>query len=524
MFACVYIPDFPLQAVLRSQPHLRGEAVVVLNTRPPLYTVAAANAKARQSGIQIGMTRLQAETCPGAKIYWRSEEEELATQRAMLECAQSISPCVEVTVPDTLMIDIAGLGHLFGPPEQIAQRLAKAARNLGLEINLAVAVSPQAAALAARGITGIVVISPGEEARYLNKLPIQVLQLAPEMAETLDRWGIRTSGDLAVLPEIELSERLGQDGLRLQAFSRGAGSRPLVPYEDPLTFEEDRELEYALETLEPLSFVMSGMLAELCTRLAQHSLAASQVCLSLELDSRAVRFYERTFKLSVPTRDSKVLLKLMQLNLEAHPPEAAIVKVKLALEPAKPRITQHGFFVTSGPEPQKLELALTRIANLLGEERVGSPELLDTHYPDSFRVVKFRGRDYSLRSPRAKARGEGYQPCPFKTRSQNKFSPLAVMRRFRPPARARVWLREGRPISLSFLGRHGKVIAASGPWRTTGDWWRDSRWQRDEWEVAANLVPRRMSEDDPKLEAEVALYRISYDLGNSRWVVEGSYD
>ena len=75
------------------------------------------------------------------------------------------------------------------------------------------------------------------------------------------------------------------------------------------------------------------------------------------------------------------------------------------------------------------------------------------------------------------------------------------------------------------MGRHGKVVAASGPWRNTGDWWRDSRWQRDEWEVAASLVSRRMSEgEDAKEEAETALYRISYDLSNSRWVVEGSYD
>ncbi|MCI0351522.1 MAG: hypothetical protein L0Z53_19030, partial [Acidobacteriales bacterium] len=180
---------------------------------------------------------------------------------------------------------------------------------------------------------------------------------------------------------------------------------------------------------------------------------------------------------------------------------------------AKPRITQHGFFVTSGPEPQKLELALTRIANLLGEERVGSPELLDTHCPDAFRVVKFRGH-----APEEKTSRKKQAPEQFASQRH------AVMRRFRPPVRARVWLRDGRPISLSFMGRHGKVVAASGPWRTTGDWWRDSRWQRDEWEVAANLIPKPVNGEEPTLEAEMALYRISYDLSNSRWVVEGSYD
>jgi protein ImuB len=511
MFACVYIPDFPLQAVLRSQPHLRNEAVVVLNTRPPLYTVASANAKARQNGIQIGMTRLQAETCPGTKIHWRSEEEEWAAQRAMLECARNFSPRVEATAPDTLVMDIGGLSHLFGSPEQLAKRVAQAVRNLGLEANIGVATNPDTALLAARGNLGI--IPAGEEARYLSKLSTDVLQLAPEMAETLQCWGICTSGELARLPEIELSERLGQEGLRLQRFARGADLRPLVPEEEPLSFAEVSELEYPLETLEPLSFVLSAMLTELCRRLEQHSLAANEICLRFELDSRAARLYERTFKLSVPTRDSKVLLKLLQLNLEAHPPEAAIMKLRLELQPAKPRITQHGFFVTSGPEPQKLELALTRIANLLGEERVGSPELLDTHCPDSFRMVRFHGRAFEEQNSRKK-----------RTPARIGSPPHAVMRRFRPPLRARVWLRDGRPISLSFLGMHGKVVTASGPWRTSGDWWRNSRWERDEWEVAANLVPKRSNPEASKPEAEVALYRISYDLSNSRWLVEGSYD
>jgi protein ImuB len=258
---------------------------------------------------------------------------------------------------------------------------------------------------------------------------------------------------------------------------------------------------------------LSAMLADLTRQLTLYSLAAAEIHLSLELDSRAVPVYEREFKLSVPTRDSKVLLKLLQLNLEAHPPEAAIVKVTLRLEPANPRTTQHGLFITSGPEPQKLELALTRIANLLGEDRVGSAELLDTHRPDSFRVIKFdphARQEKIVRKQNAVAEVEG--------------PGHAVLRRFRPPLRARVWLRDGRPISLSFSGMHGKVVAASGPWRTSGDWWRESRWERDEWEIAANLFAKRAGTEDSPVLPEAALYRISYDLSNSRWLVEASYD
>ena len=512
LFACIYVPDLPLQAVLGAAPHLRHEAVVVLNAKPPLYTVAAANQKAREKGIQAGMTRLQAEACPGVEIQWRSPAEELATHQALLECAQKFSPRIEATAIDTLVIDIAGLGHLLGSPPQIAEHLAQAAKSLGLEVNVAVARNPEAARLAARGNTGITVIPAGEESRYLSSLPLHVLELSAEMAQTFEHWGIRSSGELALLPEVELTERLGQAGVRLQTLARGAGSRPIIPVEELPAFREVRELDYALETLEPLSFILSAMLSELCQRLEQHALAAGEIWLRLDLDSRAVSVYELTYKLSVPVRNSKTLLKLLQLNLEASPPEAAVVKVTLVLEPAKPRNTQHGLFLTSGPEPQKLELALTRIINLLGGDRAGSAQLLDSHCPDSFRVVRFQAPAFAEKSSRK-----------YNAHTQTG-SQQAAMRRFRPSRRARVWLRDGYPISLSFSGMHGKIISASGPWRTTGDWWRDSRWERDEWDVAANLIAKANDGQDQQPASEVALYRISYDLFTSRWLVEGTYD
>ncbi len=60
MFACIYIPDFPVEAIVRSEPLLRERAVAVLEGKPPLVRVIALNEKARQLGMEAGMTKLQA--------------------------------------------------------------------------------------------------------------------------------------------------------------------------------------------------------------------------------------------------------------------------------------------------------------------------------------------------------------------------------------------------------------------------------------------------------------------------------
>ena len=82
----------------------------------------------------------------------------------------------------------------------------------------------------------------------------------------------------------------------------------------------------------------------------------------------------------------------------AQPPSAPIIKVSISAQPVKPRASQTGLFIPLAPEPEKLEITLARLAKLVGGENVGSPESLDTHRPDSFRMKRFR-----LATPRKKS-------------------------------------------------------------------------------------------------------------------------
>ena len=396
-----------------------------------------------------------------------------------MACARDFSPLIEQTDADTVILDIDGLGHLFGSVHEIAHAMA---RRAGSPVNVAVASNPDAAFHAARAFSGISIVPEGDEAKFLASLPVALLAPPEEIAETLARWGIRTFHDLTALPDLGIAVRLGEEGVRLQQLARGEGDRPLRPVEAAQHFEQQMELEYPVELLEPLMFVLGRLLGDVCARLEEHALAAIGLRLRLQLENAGE--HERSIRLPVPMRSSRVFLKLLELDLEKYPPSAPIVKVYLVAEPAKPRTTQNGLFIPLAPEPEKLELTLARIAAVVGEENVGSPELVDTHRPGAFRMRQF-GMAQKL---------AGKSVCPTSL----------AFRAFRPPLAAKV-----QASFISAPGIHGRISRQAGPWRTSGDWWSTDAWSRDEWDIEL---------------AGGALYRIYCEAQTGRWFVEGSYD
>ena len=574
-FACIFVPDFPIEAILRAEPELRAQPVAALEGKPPLQKVFATNANARAIGIEAGMTKIQVEPWTELVLRPRSSLQETAAHSALLDCAQSFSPRVEDTAPDTVLLDLSGLESLFGSLPRIASEIARRTSNLGLEANVATAFNPDTAMFAARGFTGVTVVPDGKESERLGSLSLAVLfpdpnapdsfEPAENFLETFNRWGVRNLRALSALPEVELSERLGQDGVRLQQLACGAVSRTLVPFDPPQIFEEAMELEHPLVLLEPLAFLLSHMLDQLCARLAARALAAQELHLRLELDSgfqsiddfdchgatgvspvtettkssknhnastihsqlaaSNSRLFTRTLQLPVPMLDSKVFLKLLQLDLKAHPPGAPIMKIYLSAEPAQPRNVQGGLFLPPTPEPEKLELTLARIAGMVGENKVGSMQLLDTHRPEAFRMQRF--------SP-AEPKGEKE-----KSDGVSSSAPITALRMFRPPLRAKVTLHDGHPKYVVCPKRkevQGEILWMAGPWRSSGDWWEQDGWARDEWDIAiqsagklsAISYPLSAQKQSPtnghSEEPTLALYRLVHDRLGGEWFVEGTYD
>src|SRR4029077_20918689 len=198
------------------------------------------------------------------------------------------------------------------------------ARECGVKANLALAGNPDAAICAARGFSGVSLIPHGDESKFLATLPLALLSPTPQLLETLERWGIRRFQEMEALPPLGIAERLGTEGLRLRELARGEGDRKLLPLAETLCLEAEIDWEYPVELLEPLAFLLARLINGLATRLATRGLATDELRLRLKLEDRTT--HERTLRLPVPSLDTKAFLKLMQLDLEQHPPVAPIVK------------------------------------------------------------------------------------------------------------------------------------------------------------------------------------------------------
>lgn len=517
-FACLFVPDFPVQAVVRLEREIVGKPVAILAGTAPLTKVFASNEEARNLGIEPGMTKVQAEAVRGVVWRWRSLSQEATARAALLDCAWTISPRIGdgprsqgQDFADTVVLDILGCEKLFGSAEKIAQDLKRVASEVGFAANIAVAGSPLAAVCTARGFRGITVIPPGEEKTLIGALSLEALRVPFEFVETLKRWGIRTCAEFGARPEISIVERLGQEGLHWWRLARGFDDQPLMTRDFPTDFEEQMDLESPVELLEPLLFILNRLLDQLCTRLRMHILAIGELKIVLTLErsesqSKEPVVHIRTIRLPIPARDSKLLLRLLQLDLERHPPSSPVVAVRISAIPTKSRSRQMGLFLPLSPDPERLEVTLARIQNTVGENCVGAPVLLDTHHPDAFRQSRFVLPEVAENGPTKRK------------------TATTAMRIYRPPLPATVEFLEGKPVTIGCEGVRRQVLAFAGPWRTKGDWWSETVWARDEWDIEVLALQPKLQADGAKHEETTALYRVYKDLRAKRWFVEGIYD
>jgi protein ImuB len=489
--ACLVVPDLPVAAVRRTDPDRAGRPLALTESPGAHVRIVAASSEARALGVRPGRhTAAQARALAGDLIVRpRDRAAEDSAQRALVDAAASLADRIELASDGTVYLDAAGSTHLAGSEAGLATALVARAARVGLEARAAVASSMIAARLAARHGHGTEVVAPGTARGFLAPLQLACLEPPPAVAETLARWGIRTLGDLGRLPIDEVATRLGADGAALVRAARGEDARPLAPQSFAGAVEEAMALEYAIDTVEPLLFVLHGMALRAIERIGLSGTGCAELGLALELDDRSRD--ARTIPLVAPTRDVKTLLTCLRVALEARPPRAAIVRVVLSAVPARVRAAQLGLFTPAGPAPERLATTLARLGMLCDAARVGVPVAVDSHRPGDAAVAPF-----TLDAPAP--------PAPVDATACR-----LVVRAVRPPRPLEVFTDREAPSFVRGPGIAGRVVGLAGPWRVATEWWSAAGCTREYYDLELS---------------DGGIYRCFRERRSGEWFVDGAYD
>jgi protein ImuB len=463
---------------------------------------------------------------------------------ALLAVAQEFSPRVDaVNDAREIVFDLSGLTRLFGDARTMAGELRRTAADRGVQVRVAIAGTRTAVRLMVRHRAGITVIEPGTEAEALAALPLALLDAilvnsqiptandqplptpTSQLGVVLKRWGLRTLGDLAALPADDLAARLGQEGVRWQRLARGEDIEPLVPAVPEERFEQSLDLEWPIEELEPLAFVLGRLLEPLESHLERRGRGAAvlhvRLCLVKTSGGRR-EVHERSLQLPTPIRDARTLRTLALLDLESHPPAGPIDRVMVAVDPTPARIVQFSLITRPLPSPEQLSTLMARLQALMGETRCGSPALVDSWKPGAFEMTPFAPVDANvLHSHESRRLGdaENINPKNLCASAPPRFVAVkdvaVALRRFRHPVPVRVHVAGGKPSRVTIDRRGmdgGGVRVCAGPWRSSGDWWKDGGcggWDRDEWDVTLTSG---------------ATYRLFRARDTEQWFVDGVLD
>ncbi|HVV15949.1 MAG TPA: DNA polymerase Y family protein [Polyangia bacterium] len=503
--ACVHVPQLALQAALRRSPEAREHPAVLLAvtaTKPGKSStnargvprVVEMNADARRAGVRPGMTGAQAAAAaPGLRLLRATDADGEAGAAALADVGFAFAPRVERD-GERIYFAIEDLGRLYPHETAVAQAIQAHAARLGFGARVAIASTRGTARVAARAHEVAVVPAAPEAARaFLAPLPVTLFTDDEDLRAAFRRWGTRTAGAIAALPPRAVALRLGTAGDAVARLARAEDDEPFFPLPPPDALEEAIQLDYPIAELEPLSFVLRGLVDRALERLAGRSLACAELTLRLTLDPRGLDV--RTIPIAAPTREAKPLIELARLDLARRPPEAPVVGLHVIALPARVRATQLDILRPAGPAPNRLAVTLARLAALVGPENVGAPAAVDSWREETIAVKPYTA--VPTPAPDAPAAGE-----------------LSLsLRRRRPPEEIEVLMGRDGPTALRGNETTARVLIAAGPYRLSGEWWQDSAsggsWAREYWDVHAS---------------DGAVYRLHRDARDGRFYLDGYYD
>lgn len=464
MYAVLQIPDFRLQSVLRfCETHLQEAPVAAIEAMTKQGEVVAANALARSRGVINGMPSAKAlARCPDLRFLPTCAKAEANTQTLLLQTAGALAPYVESTAPGICTVDLRRVRS--DPALQVRETL-RSLNTMQLSARAGIAPLPDLARMAALRAAPVLVVQSSQD--FLKTLPLSELTDDPSLLKITQAWGIHSVQDLLTLPRQDAIERLGAAGTALWTAARGGKARPLRLEPHPDTYEETFDFEGAIETLDPLLFIVRRLLDSLCMRLECNQRVAATLALTILLEDGPP--HPLLVQVPAPTANPEILQRILFSHLEPLQLSRCATGLQLRIEPALHSTRQFDLFQTPLKDPNRFGETVAKLRSLTGRGNLGSPYPAESHRPG----------DFVLKDPETAFPAE--TPDSLKTAALPRGLPL---RRVRPPEGITVHTNAGKPRFVSGSKLSGPIVECRGPYRISGHWWDQDPWEIEEWDIA----------------------------------------
>jgi len=320
---CIYLPEWTIEARRKRTPS--SDAPDKPTDRPfgivgqdgQQQVVRAANPAATQHGITPGMPLTHARAIVPTLLTAPDQpmEDMQALQRLALGCLR-FSPWVACAAADSLWLDATGVAHLFGGEPRMLHKIVRVLARSGLTARAAMANTPGAAwAWARYGRTPIVISARADE---LNPLPILALRVSPQAAHGLWRVGVKTIGDLRVLPRATLPVRFGKEVLMRLDQALGHAPETINPIFPPEARRRDCVFAEPISTRDSLDWITTSLTRQLCEDLEK----AQEGARKLDLVFRRTDNSHQVIRIGMrkATRDAAHVFKLLAAHFESVDP------------------------------------------------------------------------------------------------------------------------------------------------------------------------------------------------------------
>lgn len=458
---CVFFPAFRLQHLLRSEPALVEEAVVLFRVHQGGSTVVEVSKKAKKEGVREGMSLVQArQRCPTLHEFALDEERDTGGIKGVAEAFYALSPFVSLDPPDAIYCDMTGAFRVFAGVSGVRKCLATLLEEQGMNARASLSSSPASAwAIAAYGGEDWKEVAGVEVAEVLSQLPVAAMRLPEDVCQSLKKLGVKRIAQIRGCPKATLVRRYGKAGEDLYERARGQEKFLLQPYRPDAPLYASVELPVACHSLEPLLFSMKSLLDSLQSRMRGRGVAALRLKWELHTE---VRVESGELVLPRPQHSSSVLLSILRERLSSLSLPAPVERIAVSVT----EVTQGGeenpdLFARKVSSSESLDELLARLSASLGEGSVFSPRVAWTHRPES------GVREVVFGLPEKKKRGRsGTNECEDDPRER----PLILF----PSPEAVRWVQG--PTGLALKRRGGDLYAVrtiSGAERLIGEWWAD---------------------------------------------------